>query len=109
MKETEQETQQEAAPAPEMQERQVLTEKDLHCIARILQGSIYGNNLFQYCDCCPNVDDCRRMARQSCTNYFNRVRPKLQIATGVYLGPLIDADLIRGKVNPGTAAESPAQ
>lgn len=88
-----------------------LTKKDLYCIARILQGIIYGGNLFQYCDCCPDADDCHHMARQNCTNYFSQVRPKLQNATGVYLGLVINADLIRGKVNsdPGTDAESPVQ
>lgn len=87
----------------------MLTKKDLRCIARVLQGCIYGDSLFQYCDCCPHADECYRMAGQSYTNYFNQVRPKLQNATGVYLGFLISEDLIRGEVNPGTSAEPPAQ
>lgn len=110
------------APALETQRRQgdeytsitpsadvILTKKDLCCIARILQGSIYGDSLFQYCDCCPHADDCQNMAQQSHTNYFNQVRPKLQNVTGVYLGPLVNENLIRGKIIPGTPAMPPAR
>lgn len=90
------------APAPETQERQgdtALTEKDLHCIARVLQGCIYKDRLFACCEkYCRYVRDCTEAIQQGRNLYFNtEARKHLEEVSGVYLGPLGDEQLISGE------------
>lgn len=58
-----------------------LTEKDLHCIARLLQGSIYGErgNAFDGCAFCKY----RCKTEKDPAPYFDEVMNKLDKKTGV--------------------------
>ena len=64
-----------------------LTEKDLHCIARIFQGVIYKDgDMFHCCRYCMNEKECTQEVKTNQTLHFDRVQKKLQDITGVYLG-----------------------
>ena len=88
-----------------------LTEKDIHCIARILQGCIYKSNLLGCCEKhCQYTKECNAEVSQGHNIYFNTtVRKKLEKASGVYLGMLIDEKRIRGNIIPVDAGEHPSQ
>lgn len=88
-----------------------LTEKDLHCIARILQGCIYKNNLLGYCEkYCQYTKECNAEVSQGHNIYFNTtVRKKLEKASGVYLGMLIDEQRIRRNIILVDAEEHSSQ
>lgn len=63
-----------------------LSEKDLHCIARILQGCIYTDgDMFHCCKYCNYGRECTAEVKEKHTFHFDRVREKLQDITGVYL------------------------
>ncbi len=68
-----------------------LTEKEMHCIARMLQGSIFMENAYWACfDHCRYGQECAGefiAKRPSCSS---AVRKKLTKITGVYLDYLIN-------------------
>lgn len=77
--------------------RMELTEKDLHCLARILQDCEYADgDMFQCCQFCLHQQQCNELAKKGRTYYTETVRKKLQDITGVYLG--IDACNIKEKL-----------
>lgn len=62
-----------------------LTEKDLHCIARMLQGAFYKQDQLYCCrGYCLYSQECSEEFKQTHTMHFNAVRNKLTDATGVY-------------------------
>ena len=65
-------------------EKMELNEKEAHCIARLLQGAIYGNskNVFDGCQFCKFK--CR--TEKDPAPFFNEIMYKLRRYTGVYLG-----------------------
>lgn len=64
-----------------------LTEKDLYCLARILQGCEYADgDMFHCCQFCLYQQQCNELAKKGRTYYTETVRKKLQDITGVYLG-----------------------
>ena len=67
-----------------------LTEKDLHCITRILQGCIFMDSIFWGCEHCRYVGDCMIDCGTHRHSNFIAAREKLTNLTGVYLGALID-------------------
>ena len=63
-----------------------LSEKDLLCIARILQGAIYADSLLYHCGCCQYKTECFPETEELHIKYhFLKVREKLQKITGVKL------------------------
>lgn len=65
----------------------VLSEKDLHCLARILQGCNYmDGDMFGCCRYCPYQEGCNKDAQRGKTYFTETVTRKLQEITGVYLG-----------------------
>lgn len=67
----------------------ILNQKDLHCIARILQSVLFTEGeIFYACEkYCQYREQCSKEYGAGKTLYFiNEVRPKLQDITGVYLG-----------------------
>lgn len=80
-----------------------LTEKDIHCIARVLQGCIYKDRRFACCEkYCQYVNDCIKAVQQGRNLYFNTdARKHLEEVSGVYLGPLNDERLISGETTLG--------
>lgn len=70
-----------------VREIETLTEKDLHCIARILQGCIHEDSMFHCCNYCLYQEDCFKKTEGIRKMYFLEVaREHLQNITGVYLG-----------------------
>lgn len=69
-----------------------LNEKDLHCIARMLQGFMYMDRWFWACEGnCRYAEECAKKFGETHTTYFNTVvREKLSKITGVYCGVLIN-------------------
>ena len=65
-----------------------LNEKDLHCIARVMQGMVYmDGDMFHCCKYCKYHVGCVAAFLKTRKPYFvSTVRPKLQDVTGVYLG-----------------------
>ena len=65
-----------------------LTQKDLHCIARQLQGAYFKNDPYFCCNSsyCRYAQDCIDRHRL----HSSGLREQLEKATGVYLGFLID-------------------
>lgn len=64
-----------------------LTEKDLHCIARIMQGALYMTDMFWACGKnCRYAEECFREAQARKSIHFYELRDKLTKITGVYLG-----------------------
>lgn len=88
-----------------------LTEKDLHCIARVLQGCIYKDRLFACCEkYCQYVKDCVDAVQQGHNLYFNtEARKHLEEVSGVYLGPLHNEQLISGERKCGNSPECVSQ
>ena len=65
----------------------VLTEKDLHCLARILQGSNYmDGDIFGCCKYCLYQEECNKDVKEGKLYFTQVVTQKLQDVTGVYLG-----------------------
>lgn len=64
-----------------------LTKKDLHCIARQLQGAYFKNDTHFCCNSsyCKYAQDCIDKHRL----HSSQLREQLEQATGVYLGFLI--------------------
>lgn len=69
-----------------------LNEKDLHCIARMLQGFMYMDRWFWACEGnCQYAEECAKSFQEKHNTYFNtEVRNKLSEITGVYCGMLIN-------------------
>lgn len=66
-----------------------LTEKDLHCIARHLQGPLYYRDkgfLFIGCSYCLYEAECIFNKKNGRAAYAETVQRKLMAMTGVYLG-----------------------
>ena len=64
-----------------------LSEKDLHCLARILQGCLYmEGDMFCCCRYCIYQEKCNRDAKEGKTYFTETVSVNLQKVTGVYLG-----------------------
>lgn len=67
--------------------REVLTEKDVHCLARILQGCMYmDGDMFYCCKYCLYQECCNKEATEGKVYFTNEVVKRLQEITGVYLG-----------------------
>ena len=90
-----------------MEQNAKLTEKDIYCIARVLQGCIYKDRMFACCEkYCRYVKDCTDAIQQGHNLYFNTVaRRHLEEVSGVYLGPLNDEQLISGEKKRGKPSE----
>ena len=76
-----------------------LDQKDLHCIARILQSNIFADGeIFYGCSrYCRYREECARDFEKNRTLHFTKVvRPKLQKITGVYIG--MDAHNVEEKL-----------
>lgn len=71
--------------APEGQTQEPLTEKELHCVARLLQGAIYGeeHNVFDGCAFC--MYQCHNEIELAPN--FELVMQKIMNKTGVDLSP----------------------
>ncbi len=66
-----------------------LTEKDLHCIARQLQGPLYYRDkgfLFIGCNYCLYEAECIFNKKKGHAGHSETVQRKLMAMTGVYLG-----------------------
>lgn len=64
-----------------------MAEKDLHCLARVLQGCRYmDNDMFGCCKYCLYQRNCNESAREGKVYFTEVVTKKLQNITGVYLG-----------------------
>lgn len=65
----------------------MLTEKDLHCLARVLQGCMYmDGDVFYCCKYCLYQKCCDKEASEGKVYFTNELAKKLQDITGVYLG-----------------------
>lgn len=62
-----------------------LTEKDVACIARLLQGSIFEDSIFYACRYCKYRKECLESHRKSQDMHVDTVRKKLQQLTGIDL------------------------
>lgn len=60
-----------------------LTEKDVNCIARLLQGSIFEKNIFYGCQYCKYGKECVESQKKERLMHVDIVRKKLQQITGV--------------------------
>lgn len=61
-----------------------LTERDIHCVARILQGVIFEDCLFFGCQYCQFANACQINGRFAA--HFDVIRKKLEWLTGLYFG-----------------------
>ena len=64
-----------------------LIEKDLHCIARLVQAAVFYDNhrLIDYCYYCKYKPECDQQVMKDRKLHLATVRKKLQKITGVYL------------------------
>lgn len=74
-----------------------LTEQDLHCIARILQGVIFEDSLFFGCNYCHFQKECQKGGE--CAGHFDVIRKKMERITGLYFGYLYNPDNPEEKFN----------
>ena len=84
-----------------MKNMDLLNEKDLTCIARILQSAIYADSLYYLCGCCQHKEDCFDKTKKIQWGYhFLKVREKLQKITGIELSVFNNksAESIRKKI-----------
>ena len=76
-----------------------ITDKDLHCVARLIQGTFYANQMFYGCQYCKYKDECVTPAILDDGHIdFNKlydevVRMKLQDLTGVRVADVLGTDL----------------
>lgn len=74
-----------------------LTDRDLYCLAIILQGYEYlDGDTFSGCKYCMYHEDCDSAASKGYVYFTKTVKGKLQDITGVYLG--LNTHDIRGKI-----------
>ncbi len=70
-----------------MKENIILEQKDLYCLARILQGYNYmDGDMFGCCRYCMYQESCNRDAKEGKMYFTKVVTKKIQEITGVYLG-----------------------
>lgn len=70
-----------------------LTEKDLYCITRMLQGSFCKHEPFFCCHAhCEYRWECAESLQQAHTIHFYTVRQKLNDLTGVWINTLEDTE-----------------
>ena len=62
-----------------------LTEKDVACIARLLQGSIFEDSILYACQYCKYGKECLESHQKSQDMHVDTVRKKLQQLTGINL------------------------
>lgn len=74
---------------------QELTEKDIHCITRLLQSSIFADGVFYGCQHCKYwKNGCEQSYKnENGKMHYDNVMSKLQRITGLYMG-------IRDPANP---------
>ena len=70
-----------------------LTEQEAHCIARLLQGAVYGEGLFDGCAFCKFQCNTDRNAGEVLPR-FDEIRMKLWEATGVDLAPCFSGEYL---------------
>lgn len=81
-----------------MKEKYDLDKKDIHCIARILQGITYEDDPFYCCQYCKNLSSCAVKAEKGNVykmTGFDTVRKKLSKLTGLYLGLMYRPELLK--------------
>ena len=66
-----------------------LTDKDLHCMSRLIQSSMFaeGENIFYGCRYCKYGLECKECIQKRQALYDIKLRKKLQKLTGVDLSP----------------------
>lgn len=65
-----------------------LTKRDIVCITRLLQGSIFEQNTFDGCRYCKYRKKCESTQIKKRKMHIDKVRVKLQRITGIYMGYL---------------------
>lgn len=75
--------------------QQLISDKDLHCVARLLQGEIFAESLFYGCSYCKYKSDCFYDGKLDL--HVDELRKKLQLITGVDLSPCFDSDNLESK------------
>lgn len=72
-----------------------LSEKDLHCMGRVLQSLLYEDSMFFCCSgYCRYSEECGKEFVNSRKIYFDTVRVKVNDALGIYMGKLINPDYL---------------
>lgn len=80
-----------------------LTEKDVYCIARILQGAYYQGDLYYTCrGYCKYSGECFQPEEGHIALHFPALRQKLEKLTGVFLSPIADKAYIRTQMLEGS-------
>lgn len=78
-----------------------LTEKEAHCVARLLQGAIYGDTLWRGCEYCKY--QCRRFLPKKSEPHtqnlqlqtYESLLARLTQETGVDLGSAVDIEYVK--------------
>jgi len=67
----------------------ILTDKDLHCISRLIQSAMFaeGENILYGCRYCKYSVECGNSISKREGLYYTKLRKKLQKLTGVDLSP----------------------
>lgn len=63
-----------------------MDEKDVYCMARVLQGVIYEGNPLYGCVYCKYGSDCETAMKNDHPIYLSNLRKNLSEASGLYLG-----------------------
>lgn len=79
-----------------MANNQKLDEKDLYCIARMLQSVLFSDSLFYGCNYCRYRSKCFEGDKPAAT-HLEEVRRKLQDITEVDLKPIYDRNNLEVK------------
>ncbi len=74
-----------------------LTDKDLHCVSRLLQSSIFAESIFYGCNYCKYKNDCFDEAEPKEEMYIDMLRQKLQDITGIDLDPCYNCNDLEQK------------
>ena len=73
-----------------------LNDKDLHCIARIIQSALFADSLFYGCQYCEYCQKC--FFEKNCEDsYFELLRKKLQDITKIDLSIMCDPNNLEEK------------
>ena len=67
-----------------------LNEKDIHCLARLLQGAIFEEDLLYGCRYCNYGKECNASFKRNHQMHFHVVRRNLGEITGLYFGTMYD-------------------
>lgn len=73
-----------------------LNEKELHCIARMLQSALFADSLFYGCNFCRYRNKCFD-GNKPVAMHLDEIRKKLQDITGVDLKPIYDRNNLEAK------------